>query len=108
MVGDIIFRGNGTAVIIIEIKSGLADLTRNQAKVLAEAIRSGRIYIANAKAAERLGIESNKTFGAQRILPEVYVLGGNTPKIERQLRNEGVDVRPTGVRGRVRIILPPS
>src|SRR6185312_2075944 len=108
MVSDIILRGNGTAVMVIEIKSGFAELTTNQAKVLAEAIRSGRIYITNVEAAKKLGIEPNKTFGAQRILPEVYVLGGNTPKIERQLRNEGVDVRPTGVRGRVRITMPPS
>jgi hypothetical protein len=108
MVADIIFRGNGTTTIIItEVKTGSGILTDNQVKALAKAARTGEVYITNAEALEKYGIEPNKTFGAQNIIPEVYVIGGDSAKIERQMRNQGLDVRPAGVRGRLRIGGPP-
>jgi hypothetical protein len=108
MVADIIVRGNGVAVVnITEVKSGSAVLTDNQMKALAQAARNGGVYITNAEAAKTLKIETHKTLGAQQIIPEVYVTGGDTEKIMRQMRNQGVDVRPSGVRGRLRIVGPP-
>jgi hypothetical protein len=108
MVADIIRRGNGTTVIIIENKTGAAILTDKQAKALAKAAQTGGVSIRDIDRAKEVGVEPNKTFGAQRVLPEIYILGGNSPKIERQLRNEGLDVRSGGVRGRVRIGGRPS
>ena len=103
MVADIMFKGNGTSVVIIEVKTGSAILTDNQVKALAEAARRGGIYITNVDAAKELRIEPKLTFGSQQIIPEVYVVGGDFAKIERQMRNQGLDVRPAGVRGRFRI-----
>jgi hypothetical protein len=101
MVADIIFRGNGVAVInITEVKTGSAVLTDKQLKALTEAARNGGVYITNVEVAEDLDIRPNKTLGSQNILPEVYITGGDTEKIMRQMRNQGLDVRPAGVRGR--------
>ena len=109
MVADIIYRGNGTAIInIIEVKTGSAILTDNQLKVLAEAARTGGIYVTNEVVAKELGVKPNVPFGAHRLIPEVFISGGDTAKIERQMRNVGLDVRPAGVRGRLRIGLPPT
>ena len=109
MVADIIFRGNGVAVInITEVKTGSAILTENQIKALAQAARNGGVYITNVDVAEELDIRPNETLGSQNIIPEVYITGGDTEKIMRQMRNQGLDVRPAGVRGqRLRIGGPP-
>ena len=108
MVADIIIKGNGTILIIIEVKTGGASLSPNQIKVMAEAIRTGKVYFTNAKFAEGTKIKPGVSFKEQRIVPEIYVLGGNSAKMERQMRNEGIDVRPAGVRGRMRIGVPPT
>lgn len=108
MVADIIFRGNGTAIInITEVKTGSGILTDKQIKVLAEAARTGGVYITNRDVTELFKVKPNVPFGAQNMIPEVYISGGNTAKIERQMRNQGLDVRPAGVR-RLRIGAPPS
>jgi hypothetical protein len=107
MVADILFKGNGTSVVIVEVKTGSGVLTGNQVKALAEAARTGGVYISNVEAADMLGVKPGVTFGKQRILPDIYVIGGNSPKIEGQMRNQGLEVRPTGVRGRLRIGGPP-
>lgn len=105
MVADIISRGNGTMVInITEVKTGSAVLSERQIKVLGEAARTGAVYITNVKAAREIGVDTNVTFGARRIIPQIYITGGDSAKIERQLRNAGLDVRPAGVRGRIRIV----
>lgn len=108
MVADIIFRGNGTSVIIIEVKTGAATLTDNQVKVLAEAARTGGVYITNVDAANKIKVEPRTTFGSKGIIPEVYIVGGDSAKIERQMRNQGLDVRPAGIRGRLRLGAPPT
>jgi hypothetical protein len=108
MVADVIFRGNGTAVVnITEVKTGNGVLTEKQLRVLGEAARTGDVYIKNAEAAKTMKIETHATFGAQKIIPQIYVSGGDSVRIERQLRNAGLDVRPAGVRGRIRIVGPP-
>jgi hypothetical protein len=107
MVADIIFRGNGTSEIrIVEVKSGEARLSPSQAAVLAEALKTGDVYISNKKAAEDLGIRPNETFKAQKIKPEVVVEGGSHATIARQLMNEGVDIG--GRRSRFRLGAPPN
>lgn len=99
MTADILFRPNGTSVImIVEVKSGDGKLTSNQLAKLAEAARSGGIYIVNDDVAKRFEISPNKTFSAQGIVPQVYVVGGNHGAIERQMRNLGLDVIPQKVR----------
>jgi hypothetical protein len=108
MVADIIFRGSGTAVVYLtEVKTGAGVLSEKQIKALAQAARAGGVYITNLKAAEELDIEPNIPLGAQGIIPEVYVTGGDSVKIERQMRNQGLEVRPIGGRGRLRIGGPP-
>ena len=113
MVGDIIHRPNGTiAIAITEVKSGDAKLSLNQAPKLAEAILTGKIYIVNEPAAERLEIKPRVTFADQKIVPQVVIVGGDQDAIKKQLRNLGVDTSPEKVRRgqppRLRIILPPT
>ncbi len=113
MVADIVFSSAGVArVAIVEIKSGAGDLTPQQIEKLGEAVRTGKIYIVNEDAAERLGIKPRITFAAQKILPLVWVVGGNQQAIARQLRNQGLEVVPEGVGRRGRparlLILPPT
>jgi hypothetical protein len=97
-----------TAIInITEVKTGSGILTDKQIKVLAEAARTGGVYITNRDATELFKVKPNVPFGAQNMIPEVYISGGNTAKIERQMRNQGLDVRPAGVRP-LRIGAPPS
>jgi hypothetical protein len=112
MVADIVFRSNGTAdIVILEIKSGDGILTPKQLAKLAEAARTGNIYIVNEKAAKSLHIEPRVTFASQGILPQVYVVGGNHDAIARQLRNLGLEVVPEragrGRPPRYRIGVPP-
>jgi hypothetical protein len=107
MVVDIIFRGTGVSqLVIVEVKSGGAKLSERQAPLLAEALKSGDVYITNEKAAKTLDIEANKTFKAQRILPLVSAVGGDRGTIVRQLINEGVDIG--GRRSRFRLGVPPN
>jgi hypothetical protein len=100
MVADIIFQKNGVSAIIIEeIKSGNARLSNQQIEKLAEAARSGNIYIVNEAAAKELGIEPRVTFAAQKKIPLVYIRGGNLDTIAKQMQNQGMDVVPEGVGG---------
>lgn len=113
MVADIVHRANGTTVIVItEVKSGDGRLSANQAENLAKAVRTGAIYIVNEAAAQALQLKPRQTFAQQRIIPEVYVVGGNQAAIERQLRNQGVEVIPQKVRHgqppRLRVGAPPT
>jgi hypothetical protein len=113
MVADFVFSSNGVArVAIVEIKSGEGELTPQQVEKLGEAARTGRIYIVNDEAADRLGIKPRITFAAQEILPLLWVVGGNQQAIARQLRNQGLEVVPQGIgpRGRAArlLILPPT
>jgi hypothetical protein len=113
MVADIVFSSAGVArVAIVEIKSGAGDLTPQQIEKLGEAVRTGKIYMVNEDAARRLEIEPRVTFAAQKILPLVWVVGGNQQAIARQLRNQGLEVVPEGVGRRGRparlLILPPT
>jgi hypothetical protein len=113
MVADIVFSGAGVArVAIVEIKSGEGELTPQQIEKLGEAVRTGKIYITNEDAAERLRIKPRITFAAQGIIPLVWVVGGNQQAIARQLRNQGLEVlpEPVGRRGRPArlLILPPT
>jgi len=113
MVADIVFSSAGVArVAILEIKSGAGDLTPQQLEKLGEAVRTGKIYINNEDAAKRLGIKPRITFAAQKIIPLVWVVGGNQQAIARQLRNQGLEVLPerVGRRGRPPrlLILPPT
>jgi hypothetical protein len=111
MVSDIMFRRNGTSLIVItEVKSGDGKLTPNQAASLGEAVRTRRIYITSEEAAKELNIKTHKTFAAQGIIPQVYVTGGNQKEIVRQLRNQGLEVIPEKVRPgqppRLRVVRP--
>jgi hypothetical protein len=113
MVADIVFSSAGVArVAIVEIKSGAGDLTAQQLEKLGEAVRTGNIYINNEDAAKRLGIRPGITFAGQKIIPLVWVVGGNQQAIARQLRNQGLEVLPerVGRRGRPArlLILPPT
>ena len=97
MVADIIFTQSGNAAIqILEVKSGGGDLTPNQMRALAEAAKTGNIYIVNPEKAKALGVEPGKTFGAQGILPQVTVVGGDQEKIRRQMIKAGLEVVPAG------------
>jgi hypothetical protein len=113
MVADIVFSSAGVArVAILEIKSGAGDLTAQQLEKLGEAVRTGKIYINNEDAAKRLKIKPGITFADQKIIPLVWVVGGNQQAIARQLRNQGLEVLPerVGRRGRPArlLILPPT
>jgi hypothetical protein len=113
MVADIVFSPSGVArIAIVEIKSGAGELTPQQLEKLGEAVRTGKIYIVNEEAAERFRIRPRVSFADQRIIPLVWVVGGNHEAIARQLRNQGLEVVPEGVgrRGRTArlLILPPS
>ncbi|MDP1841257.1 MAG: hypothetical protein Q8N31_10740 [Reyranella sp.] len=97
MMADIVFSGNGNATIhILEVKSGDAKLTSSQVLALAEAAKTGNIYIVNSEAAEKLKIDARKTFGAQGILPQVTVVGGDQEAIRRQMIRAGLDVVSEG------------
>jgi hypothetical protein len=97
MMADIVFSGNGNATIhILEVKSGDAKLTSSQVLALAEAAKTGNIYIVNSEAAEKLKIDPRKTFGAQGILPQVTVVGGDQEAIRRQMIRAGLDVVSEG------------
>ena len=90
MVGDILHRPNGTTVIMIaEVKSGDGKLSPNQASTLAKAVLTGKIYIVNEPAAKALEIEPRKTFADQRIIPQVYIVGGDQGAIKKQLGKLG-------------------
>lgn len=101
MVIDIAYRRNGSMqIVVLEVKSGTATLTSNQAKVLARALRTGEVYIVNEKAAKDFDIKTRETFAAQSRIPEVAVLGGDQDAIKKQLRNEGIEeTRTRGRRG---------
>lgn len=100
MVVDIAHQPNGTMkIVILEVKSGTARLTSNQAPVLAKAMRTGEVYIVNKKAAKDFGIRIRETFAAQGRIPEVAVLGGDQDAIKKQLRNEGIEETRTRGRG---------
>jgi hypothetical protein len=97
MVGDIVLNRTGTSIVLIEVKSGMAELTPMQVKVLAEAVKSGNIYFTNVEAAEKLRaenfrIEANRTFAAQNIVPQVYIVDGNHEAMRRQLTRAGLEV----------------
>jgi hypothetical protein len=111
MVSDIMFRLNGTSLIVItEVKSGDGKLTPNQAASVGEMLRTGNIYITSPEAAKELGIKTHKTFAAQHIIPQVYITGGNQKEIARQLRNQGLEVIAEKVRPgqppRLRVVRP--
>lgn len=112
MVADILHRPNGTTVVMItEVKSGDGKLTPHQATKLAAGVRTGKFYIVNEPAAKALDIEPRKTFAEQRIIPQVYIVGGDQDAIKKQLRNLGVEAIPEKARRgppRLRIILPPT
>jgi hypothetical protein len=113
MVADILHRPNGTiAITITEVKSGDGKLSLNQVPKLAEAILTGKIYIVNESAAKTLEIEPRKTFADQKIIPQVYIVGGDQDAIKKQLRNLGVEAIPEKVRRgqppRLRMVLPPT
>ena len=77
MVADVIFRGNGVSeLMIVEVKSGEARLSKQQAAILAKALNTGDVLIVNKDAADTLKIRPNETFKAQRIQPLVVVIGG--------------------------------
>jgi hypothetical protein len=97
MVADIFFRGNGTAAInLLEVKSGDAILSPRQLQALAEAAKTGNIYIVNPEAAAKLEIKTHETFGAQKILPLVSVIGGDQEAIRKQMRSVGLEVISEG------------
>jgi hypothetical protein len=100
---DIMFRPNGTSMIMIfEVKSGNAVLSPQQLATLVEAVRTGEIYIVNEEAAKKFGLRPYETFASKRILPFVYVTGGNQDAITRQLNKQGVEAIPqTTRRGQV-------
>jgi hypothetical protein len=99
-VADVLISGGGTTAVSVdltEVKSGNAKLTINQATGMAEALKSGEIWIVNETAAEKLGIRAGETLQSQKIIPMVNVIGGNDAGIERQFRNNGIEVVPRGV-----------
>ena len=111
MVSDIMFRLNGTsAIVITEVKSGDGKLTPNQAATVGEMLRTRNIYITSPEAAKELEIKTHKTFAAQRIIPQVYITGGNQKEIARQLRSQGLEVTAEKVRPgqppRLRVVRP--
>jgi hypothetical protein len=113
MTVDIMFRPNGTSMIMIfEVKSGNAVLSPQQVATLAEAVRTGKVYIVNEAAAKEFGLRPYETFASKGILPFVYVTGGNQDAITRQLNKLGVEAIPEKTRRgqvpRLRIgVLPP-
>ena len=112
MVADILFKLNGVAdIVIAEVKSGNGKLTPKQLAKLAEAARTGRIYIVNEEAAKKLRIKARVTFADQKMVPQVGVVGGARDVIARQLRQLGLEVVPEAARrgrpGRMRIAIPP-
>jgi hypothetical protein len=107
MVADIIFRGNGVShLVIVEVKSGEARLSQRQVTLLAEALKTGDVYITNEDKARELKVRPNETFKSQGIQPLVAVAGGAHGTIVRQLMNEGVDIG--GRRSRFRLGVPPN
>lgn len=103
MVGDIVFSPNGTSLIVLEVKSGMAELTPMQIRALAEAVKSGNIYLTNPAAAKAFKLEAGRTFGAQGIIPQVYVIDGNQEAIRRQMIRAGLEVIPEYL-GRRRVL----
>lgn len=103
MVGDIVFSPNGTSLIVLEVKSGMAELTPMQIRALAEAVKSGNIHFTNPAAAQAFKLEAGRTFGAQGIIPQVYVIDGNREAIRRQMIRAGLEVIPESL-GRHRVL----
>jgi hypothetical protein len=91
---------------MVEVKTGEARLSPQQADVLAEALRTGDVYITSDKGTKALEIEPYVTFKAQGLQPLVRVTGGAHATIVRQLMNRGVDVG--GPRSRFRLGVPPN
>jgi len=111
MVADILTTGGGvTHIHIKEIKSGDAKLSPRQIEAIAEGIKTGRVYIVNDDAAKKLDIKPRITFAEQHLVPLFSVIGGNQPEINRQLRNNGLEVLPEGSGrvGRMRIGVEPN
>lgn len=102
-VADIVYRPNGTSeILILEVKSGGARLTQQQLVTLAEAVRTGKVYLVNEEAAKKFGLRPYETFASKGIIPFVYVSGGNRDAITRQLNKLGIDAVPeTTRRGQV-------
>jgi len=91
-VADIVYRPNGTSeILILEVKSGGARLTQQQLVTLAEAVRTGKVYLVNEEAAKKFGLRAYETFASKGIIPFVYVSGGNRDAITRQLNKLGID-----------------
>ena len=103
MVGDIVFSPNGTSLIVLEVKSGMAELTPMQIRALAEAVKSGNIHLTNPAAAKMFGLEVGQTFAEKKILPQVYVIDGNQEAIRRQMIRAGLEVIPEYL-GRRRVL----
>jgi len=95
MTADIVFRPNGTsAIMIFEVKSGNARLSQQQLATLAQAVRTGKVYMVNEEAAKKFGLRPYETFASKSIIPEVYIAGGNQDAIGRQLQKLGIEVIP--------------
>jgi hypothetical protein len=96
--------------MITEVKSGNGTLSPQQLEKLAEAARTGGIYIVNEAAAEKLEVRPHVTFGKQGIMPQVFVVGGNQDAIAKQLRKVGLEVIPEkprrGQPPRLRVLRP--
>ena len=93
MTVDIMFRPNGTSMIMIyEVKSGSARLSQQQLATLAQAVRTGEVYIVNEDAAKKFGLRPYETFASKRIIPFVYIVGGDQDAILRQLAKLGIEV----------------
>jgi hypothetical protein len=103
MVGDIVFSPYGTSLIVLEVKSGMAELTPMQIRALAEAVKSGNIHLTNPAAAKMFGLEVGQTFAEKKILPQVYVIDGNQEAIRRQMIRAGLEVIPEYL-GRRRVL----
>jgi hypothetical protein len=113
MTVDIMFRPNGTSMIMIfEVKSGNATLSPQQVATLAEAVRTGKVYLVNPDAAKKFELRPGETFASKGIIPFVYVTGGNQDAIVRQLNKLGVEAIPEKTRRgqvpRLRIGAPPT
>jgi hypothetical protein len=102
MVADVIVTGGGnthinvTEIHIVEVKTGNAILSEHQQRVLAEAVKEGRVYIVNQEAATKLGIKPNVTLKAQHVIPYVWIIGGDQEAIKRQLSRQGIGYVPRG------------
>lgn len=94
-VADIVYLPNGTSeILILEVKSGGATLSQQQLVTLAEAVRTGQVYLVNEEAAKKFGLRPYETFASKGIIPFVYVSGGNQDAIIRQLNKLGIEAVP--------------